>query len=89
MAEIPSFGSYQVLAAIYSAILRFEQLFHQATREEEFMVCPPTTFKSILDEAKASTAPYLLFLGVVGLFAKYLLGEKHTMQVSGVRTRPY
>jgi hypothetical protein len=81
-------ASYQVPAANYSTILHFEQLFYQAAREEEFIVCPTTTFKSILDEAKASTTPYLLFLEVVGLFAKYLLGEKHTMQVSGVRTRP-
>jgi hypothetical protein len=69
--------------AINSAILRFEQLFHQAAREDEFMAGPPATFKSILDEAKASTAPYLLLEEVVGLFAKYLLSETHTRRLGG------
>jgi hypothetical protein len=47
-----------------------------AACEDDFMAGP-------LDEAKASTAPDLLFQEVVGMFAKYLLGEKHTRRSGG------
>jgi hypothetical protein len=101
MADTPFVASYVVPAdtplhrnlgdaaakAITGAILRFDQLFHQAAREDEFMASPPATFKSILDEAKASTA-HIFFSKRWWACSPSISSVKRTPGGQGARTRP-
>lgn len=71
------------VSAINQSILYFDQVMARAARDDEFMTGPPTTFSSLLDEARLEAVVDLKIKEKLALFATMLLREKFTKRVAG------